>query len=207
MPLIEGPLCVNQRIGVWHYPLALDDRHANGQAMPRTLPCLAAIALPLTLAACASADGDYPSLAILPAERATDIAMPVQPPPVPPPPHLAAETGQRIAQAVEQARKAHASFVAGTASAARLVSAARGARAPADSWIEAQVALADLQSLRSQAVIAQADIELMFAQERLAEPDRITPTAQALGEARERIGGWVDEENQTLTRLAGQVRI
>ncbi len=207
MPLIEGPQCVNLRFGVWHSPLALQRAHANTEFMPRILPCLAAIALPLTLAACASAGGDYPSLAIRDAERASGSAMPVQPAPVPPPPPIATGTSQRIAQALDQARKAHASFVAGTASAARIVSAARGARARADSWIAAQVALADLQSLRSQAVIAQADVELMFAQERLAEPDRITPTAQALGEARERIGGWVNEQNQTLARLADQVQI
>lgn len=69
------------------------------------------------------------------------------------------------------------------------------------------MALANLQSQRSQAVIAQADIEIMFADERLAEPERITPTAQALIEARERIAGWVGEQNRTLARLADQLRI
>ncbi len=131
--------------------------------------------------------------------------MPVEAAPQPPAPPLAAETVQRIGQAVEQARKAHAAFSSGMAGATGAVSAARGARAPADSWVAAQMALANLQSQRSEAVIAQADLELMFADERLAGPDRITPTAQALIEARERIAGWVNEQNRTLCRLAGQL--
>lgn len=170
--------------------------------------CLTAVVTSsLVLGGCASSGGHYPSLAIRAAERPSGSALPAEPLPPPPAPPLATGTAQRIEQAIEQARKAHASFVAGTAGATRAVSAARGASAPADSWIAAQLALADLQSLRSQAVIAQADLDLMFAQERLAEPDRITPTAQALTDARERIDAWVDQQNQVLARLAGQMRI
>lgn len=161
----------------------------------------------LLTGACASTGEGYPSLAIRQAERPSGSAMPVEPPPPPPPAPLATDTGQRIAQAVEQARKAHASFVAGTPAATRAVSAARGASAPADSWISAQVALAGLQGLRSQAVIAQADLDLMFAQERLAEPDRITPTAQALVEARGQVDAWVSQQDETIAWLAGQLRI
>jgi hypothetical protein len=174
--------------------------------MSRASTRLAVLILPATLGACASAGGVYPSLAIRQAERVSGSAMPAEPAPQPPPPPLAAGTGERITQAVEQARKAHAAFSAGVAGTTSAVSAARGARAPADSWIAAQVALASLQSLRSRAVIAQADMEVMFAQERLAEPDRITPTAQALIEAREQIGGWVEEQNRTIARLASLIR-
>jgi hypothetical protein len=174
--------------------------------MPRNRTFLGVVCLPLMLGACASAGGNYPSLAIRDAERPSGSGMPVEPAPQPPAPPLATGTAQRIAQALEQARKAHASFVAGTANAARAVGAAHGAGAPADSWILAQVALADLQALRTKAVIAQADLDLIYAQERLAEPGRITPTAQALDEARNRVGEWVDEQNRTLVRLAGQMR-
>jgi hypothetical protein len=175
--------------------------------MPRPRSLFATLTCGLLLTGCADMRGGYPSLAIRQAERPSGSAMPVEPAPPPPPAPVATDTGQRIAQAVEQARKAHASFVAGAPGAARMVGAARGARAPADSWIAAQVALAGLQSLRSQAVIAQADLDLMFAQERLAEPDRITPTGQALIEARERVDRWVSEQDETLARLAGQLRI
>lgn len=178
--------------------------------MPRVLPLLAVLTSGLGLSACTSAGGDYPSLAIRNAERVSGSGMraeSAEPALMPPASVLATETGQRIAQAVEQARKAHLSFAAGTGDATRAVAAARGAPAPADAWIAAQVALASLQGLRSQAVIALADLDLMFAQERLTEPDRITPTAQALGEARDRIGGWVDEQDRTITRLAGQLKL
>lgn len=175
--------------------------------MPPRLLLTAMLTGSLLLGGCASTGDAYPSLAIRDAERPSGSAMPVEPAPLPPPAPLAADTGQRIAQAVEQARKAHASFLAGAPGANRTISAARGARAPADSWIAAQVALAALQSLRSQAVIAQADLDLMFAQERLAEPDRITPTAQALLDAREQVDAWVRQQDETLGRLAGQLQI
>lgn len=175
--------------------------------MPLAPRLVAVLTGSLLLSGCATAGGDYPSLAIRAGERPSGTALPAESAPEPPPPPLATGTAQRIAQAVEQARKAHATFVAAAGSAKRAVSAARGARAPADSWIAAQLALADLQSLRSQAVIAQADVELMFADERLAEPDRITPTLEVLDEARARIGGWVDEQNRTLAGLSGQLRI
>jgi hypothetical protein len=174
--------------------------------MPRALISIAVLSASLALSACASAGGDYPSLAIRSAERASGSALPVEAAPPPPPPPVTTGTSQKIAQAIEQARKAHAAFVSGSGRASIAVGAARGARAPADSWIAAQVALADLQSLRSQAVIAQADLEVMFAQERLAEPERITPTLEALDQARAQIGVWVDEQNRTLARLAGQLR-
>ena len=175
--------------------------------MPPRLLLTAMLTGSLLLGGCASTGEGYPSLAIRDAERPSGSAMPVEPAPPPPPAPLAADTGQRIAEAVEQARRAHAAFVAGAPGTARTAGAARGARAPADSWIAAQVALASLQSLRSEAVIAQADLDLMFAQERLAEPDRITPTAQALLDARERVARWVSEQDETLARLAGQLRI
>ena len=108
-------------------------------------------------------------------------------------------------RALERARKAHSAFVAGTGRTAGAVSAARGSRAPADAWIAAQLALANLQSLRSEAVIAQADLDLLFAEERLAEPGPISPTAQALTNARAQVDGWVDEQNRTIARLAGQL--
>ena len=173
--------------------------------MSRASLALLVLTSSLTLGGCASAAGDYPSLAIREVERPSGSAMPVDAAPPPLPVQLSAQTGQRIAQALERARKAHSAFVAGTGRTAGAVSAARGSRAPADAWIAAQLALANLQSLRSEAVIAQADLDLLFAEERLAEPGPISPTAQALANAREQVDGWVDEQNRTIARLAGQL--
>ncbi|MCB2047085.1 MAG: hypothetical protein KDE32_02525 [Novosphingobium sp.] len=174
--------------------------------MARKSIFLATLCLPAMLGACASTQGKFPSLAIRDAERVTGTAMPVEAAPPPPPAPLAPETGQRIAAAVEKARKAHSSFSAGTASASRTIAAARGSGPPSDAWAAAQVALAGLQGLRSETVIAQADLDLMFAQERLAEPGRMTPTADALVAARAQVDAWVDAQNRTIASLASQLR-
>lgn len=174
--------------------------------MPRTPFRLVTLASCLAVGACASAGGDYPSLAIRDAERPSGSAMPVEAVPEPPAAPLTEEMGQRIAHSLERARKAHSSFVAGTGNATSAINAARGSGPPADAWIAAQVALADLQSLRSQAVIAQADLDLLFAEERLAEPGTVSPTAEALAQARQQVDGWVDEQNRTIARLASQLR-
>lgn len=159
------------------------------------------------LGGCASASGPYPSLAIRDAERVTGSAQPAAgevTPPLPPP-LLDASTGQHIAQAVERARRAHASFTAGVAGATSVIATARGTPVASDSWVAAHVALADLQSLRSQTVIAQADLDAIYANERLADPARITPTAEALASALARIADWVAEQDRTIARLAARL--
>jgi hypothetical protein len=175
--------------------------------MPNSQTCLASLALCTLLGACASAGGPYPSLAIRDAERVTGSAQPVTgevAPPLPPPP-LDASIGQRIAQTVERARKAHASFTAGIAKAASTISAARGSSASTDTWVSAQVALAELQSLRSDTVIAQADLDGIYAAERLADPERITPTAEAVASALARIADWVSTQDRAIAHLAAQL--
>jgi len=174
--------------------------------MPRALFCPLSLVYCLALSACTSLGGEYPSLAIRDVERASGSAMPVEAALQPPPAPLSEQTSQRIAQSLERARKAHSSFVAGTGTATNAVNAARGTTPPSDRWIAAQLALASLQGLRSQAVIAQADLDLMFAEERLAEPGSISPTAEALARAREEVDGWVEEQNGTIARLASQLR-
>lgn len=175
--------------------------------MTRMHSCLSSIALCALLGACASTSGPYPSLAIRDAERVSGSAQPVAgeaAEPLPPPP-LDATNGQRIDQAVERARKAHASFTGGIAKATGAIAAARGSGTATDAWVTAHVALADLQSLRSETVIAQADLDSLYAEERLADPARITPTAEALASALARIAGWVDEQDRTIARLAARL--
>lgn len=168
---------------------------------------LVVIALPMALSACASAGGDYPSLAIRSAERVSGSGQPVTPEPVAlPAPPLDTATGQRIDLAVARARKAHASFRSAIGGASGTIAAARGSQAPADAWTAAQIALADLQSLRSDGVIAQADLDQIYAEERMADPARLTPTAQALLGARETVDAWVEEQDRAIARLASQLR-
>ncbi len=110
----------------------------------------------MVLSACASTNGEYPSLAIRDAERVSGSALPAEVAPRPPAPPLDSTIAGRIASAVAQARKAHGSFATASSRTERTVSAARGTRSPGDAWIAAQVALAELVSLRSETSSASA---------------------------------------------------
>ena len=132
--------------------------------MRPSLPC-ACIAL-LALGACQTApDGGYPSLAIRDVERAegryeTIPANPIEVPPVEVPSD--GPLDQRLAALLEQGRSAHARFTDVAPRASRLASAASGSSVGSDAWASAQVALADLDSIRSETAVALADLDLLF---------------------------------------------
>lgn len=174
--------------------------------MMRAQLYLASLALPLTLASCASAPGAYQSLAKLDAERVSGTAKPAPPDTAPaPPPPVAPDLEARIAQLRAQALQAHRDFEARTESTGRTVAAAAGTQPPADRWIEAQVALAGLQALRSNAVIALAELDRLHADERLAEPQAETPSARAIAAARAEIDAWVVSQDSVIARLVAQL--
>lgn len=107
---------------------------------PRS-PLLAA----LVLSACGTT-ADYPSLLPRAGERlgfAEPAAAPV--PPAAPDPAL----DLRIAQARRRLGESVAAFDAAAAGADRRVNAARGAAVGSEAWLDAQVTLAELDSLRS----------------------------------------------------------
>lgn len=186
----------------------------NSGATARTI--IPIILLPLLLTACSS-PGTYPSLARRNAERiAAEAAMPIdervsgsgQPaagdtatPPTP----LSGDMQTRIAQLVDQAREAHGKFESSRGAAQRTISAARGARPDSTNWISAHVALAGLEAARGNAMISLAELDRLYIDERDANPGIITPLADALGQARERVESWVDEEDGVIARLMGQV--
>lgn len=173
--------------------------------MNRAISRLWASSALLFLTACSGAGG-YPSLAIRDVERASGTAQPVSPEATKPPaPPVSEALDQRIARLVAQARTTHNTFQNRASSASQIVNAARGTRAPADRWIDSQIAIADLQALRSTAMIALADLDQLFAQERLAFPNEPSPTVLALDSARQQIGSWVEEENRVIARLSGQI--
>lgn len=174
--------------------------------MNRATSRLFALSAPLVLAACSGVGSGYPSLAIRDIERVSGSALPApaesEAPSAPP---VSEALDQRIARLVAQARSAHESFQSRAGSASRIVAAARGTRPPADRWIDSQIALADLQALRSTSMIALADLDQLFAEDRLAFSDELSPSAEALNRARQQIGAWVEEEDQLIARLAGQI--
>lgn len=160
----------------------------------RTFLPLAFLAL---LSACATS-GAYPSLAQRDAERVKgtfepDTAEVAPPPPVAP----SADLAVRLESLVRQASEAHAEFRTATPAAERLAGAA-GATG-SDSWAAAQVALADLDSLRSRAAVALTDLDALFIDATLEAGPR-----EAVGSARASVEAMLIEEDTVLARLRGK---
>jgi hypothetical protein len=153
--------------------------------------------LMLTLAACAADTADYPSLARRDAERTMDVPQAVpSATPVPLPP--GADQTARLAGLVDQARGAHRRFDSRRSKAERAV-AAGGARG-SESWGTANVALADLESARSEAMIALADLDQLYAKARIDGAD-----ISAIAAARDQVMGWIGEEDRVLAGLRGRL--
>jgi hypothetical protein len=163
--------------------------------MPKRL--LATLACACT-AACASGPGDYPSLAIRDAERVTGTLQPAEPyVPTPAAPAVLANA----ASLVQQAAAAHESYRGKLAGARSAVQAARNAGFGSELWAVASVAIAGLETERSRAMIALADL------------DRLAVAAAteggALGElaaAQARVDAMVAEETETIDGLLAQLR-
>lgn len=164
--------------------------------MTRAILTLCATAL--MLSGCGSTKG-YPSLARRPQERITGSA-----PVVAPAPEVVKqpEPGQqgRLAALLEKARDAHERFKALAPHTRETVAAAAGAPMPSESWSVATVALAQLESRRSEAMIALADLDALYVRERIDGDDGNTIAA-----VRDQVTAWVADEDAVLTDLRGKV--
>lgn len=160
----------------------------------------------LSLSACGGAD--YPSLAIRPAERITGTAEAAQPSPEPstaPLPASVDVTGP-AANLVAQAQGAHQRFLARRAETERLISGARGKAVGSEAWSVASVALASLESARSDAMVALAELDERYAaQSIVAESDGNPADAAALAAAREQVIVLVGDEDAVLTGLRNRL--
>ncbi len=171
--------------------------------MNRAIPLLItpAVAAIMLLSACGSREG-YPSLAKRPVERITGsdpvvAASPVVPP-APIPPDLGLQS--RLARLTEQARDAHARFNSAKNKTAGLVAAASGASVVSESWSQATVALASLESRRSDAMIALAELDTLYVKDRIDGGD-----GGAIAAVRDQITAWVADEDAVLADLRGRI--
>lgn len=159
----------------------------------------------LLLAGCA-ASTDYPSLTVRDVERVqgsgTPAAGDVDVLPTLPP--ATADLTTRLTGLVDAARKAHDRFTSRQPAAERAVGAAGAARS--DGWTAAEVALSDLQTSRSGALTALAELDRLYVDERIAHPEQVSPTATAIGAARDQVEAWVSAETAVITRLDGRLR-
>lgn len=189
--------------------------------MRRSSPLSALVAIAL-LSGCATQSDRYPSLARRPAETVND-ATATAPTTAPTGTDgritggagvvaatnlpdstlevLSPELSTRLAQLVRLARTAHARFEGNRARTAQLVASGSKAAVASESWSVATVALADLESSRSAAMIALADLDTLYIDQRTEGSD-----ALAIGQARDQVMAMVSEEDAVLSSLRGAMR-
>lgn len=174
-----------------------------GIAMIRAVPCVIAA---LFLSACATKI-DYPSLARRDAERITGTAAPVgavPPPPAPLPPADAATTS-RLDQLVGQARAAHGRFGSKRTRTEQLVARASGSALGSESWAVASIALAELESVHSEAMIVLAALDEIHTKDELAHYNTPSGDAPGITAARDQVQAWIGEEDRVLGSLRGRL--
>lgn len=163
----------------------------------------------LLTAGCArTIEDNYPSLARRDAERmvgSIDSPPPaVAPPPLPP---ATGSTLERIAGLRRAALSAHQRFLARRGEASGMVGRASGAAVASEAWSVAQVALADLDSSRSNAMIALADLDALYIRAaEAAVPSGGSGDLTAVAEARDEVTGWIAQEDGILAGLRGRLR-
>lgn len=182
-------------------------RLSNRFAAVQRLSLLGLAAAPaLVLGGCANDRGRFPSLAIRPAERAfyqaqpaPAAATPAQPAPIP----ADATLTQRLTALETRAREADARFVALVPEVTRTVSRARGAATGSETWNLAQVALARLESARSDTAIALADLDQLAVETQIAAVDKPGPDAANVSNARDSVAARVAQQDSVLAQLKG----
>jgi len=175
--------------------------------MNRPIRTGATLSALLVLGACAS-PGDYPSLARREAERISASAEPVATEPATPAPMAPpdAALSDRLAHLVAQAESAHRRFLGQRGQTEALIGAAGGAAVASESWSVATVALAGLEAVRSETMIALAELDEMHAAERVANYNQESGDGQAIAASRAQVIALVDEEDRILSVLRGQLR-
>jgi hypothetical protein len=159
---------------------------------------LAALPATLLLGACASGGGGssaYPSLDIRESERVIGTIDAPQTPSFVPAPTSPATLADLDSLAT-LARTAHQRFVAASSEANRIVRGAAGSAVGTDGWARAQVAVANLESIRSDAMIALADIDRLHVEAHVGGGDITRSEA-----VRSEVSALVTEEDRLITGL------
>lgn len=166
--------------------------------MAQPAQALAALLAAALVAGCAADQGEFPSLARREAERVSGTLQPPQPSPQPTsaPQAPSAEIAARLDQLTAQARAAHAKFQAHEAKARQLAGAAAGAAIASEKWAVATVAISDLESARSEAMIALADLDGLHTAAVVEGRDNA-----AIAAARDTVTALVGAEDRVLMEL------
>ena len=156
---------------------------------------LAILFLVVLAGACRTGADEYPSLALRDAERVQGTLEPVAAQPYVPPATPAAVLG-RLDQLASEAASAHQAFLAEAPSVRNVVGAARGAEVGSDSWARASVAVAALETERSRAMIALADLDRLMVDAAVEGGE-----LEQIVAVRDRVIAQVDEQNATIEGL------
>lgn len=168
------------------------------------LALIAAASCALMLGGC-SDRGDYPSLARRPAEDVYAAARAAQAAPAPTR-GVSAGLAGKLSALLATAREAHKSFSARQPAASRAVSAASGAAKGTEAWSVASVAVAGLESARSQVGLPLADLDRLEveASSRVAEGD--DADFNAVRETRAQVEALATSESAVIDSLLGRLR-
>jgi hypothetical protein len=162
---------------------------------------IVAIVLPPLLAGCASSSANFPSLAIREGERVSGTLQPAPGVPWVSPPAPAEALG-RLGGLEAEAQSAHSAFLTQADAARGTIGAGSGAEEGSESWVNAEIALATLQSARTPALIAMAELDRIYVGvlTEAAEVEEIAATREnvlAMIEAEDRV---LRELNEVLAR-------
>ncbi len=158
------------------------------------------LSIGLTISACATNPGEYPSLERRPAERITATYAPATPPapiPLPSPP---AGVTDRLDLLVGAARSADAKFRQKEPRARALVNATGKARMGTEAWAVATIAVSELESARAEAMIPLSDLDILYNDTTVRGED---PTA--IGKARDAVAALIAQEDQVLGELRNRL--
>lgn len=176
------------------------------RAMQKPAAYAAAVSAAVLLTACANTgDAGFPSLATRPGERVSGTLTPA---PAPARPPATAATGTRLSSLKASALAAHRRFADLRGRAEQLSAAARGAAVASEAWSVAQVAVAELESARSETAVALADLNSLYIDAAAASvPTGGSGDLDAIAAAREDVTGWLAADDAVLAalrrRLAG----
>lgn len=178
---------------------------ADGMLSPGTMKrFLFVIPALAVLSSCASSSGDFPSLAIRDVERAEGRFEPVPSPQVEVPAITIGDNGsleERLDALDSAARSSHETFLAKAPIATRIARAGAGAAVASDAWAAAQVAVADLDSIRSNTAIALGDLDVLMVSNAIEGR-----SLSAIEAVRQDVIAMVADEDATLADLRSRLR-
>ncbi|MEJ2459692.1 MAG: hypothetical protein P8Y58_16730, partial [Novosphingobium sp.] len=74
-----------------------------------------------------------------------------------------------------------------------------------DTWSTASVALATLETNRSNAMVALGDLDTLYVDARTDGALEETPSTSAIAAARDQVKGWVAAQNDVIARLSARM--